>query len=461
MNERRFSEFLHAVKEDPRTFYHYETSKPFNDVIDEIYDDVKKFRYYTLDGRFQDLFIRVSQEPDCATWDYQKFLAALEVELKKLIVPNLIMLPLNFLDSKIIKSDLIINEYIRLFLPTAIDLENHTKAELLLRQEERRKNQFDEPICKYFDSVLDGHLDKEHILLAKDKDFFRYPVLTIYIESIDARVEDEAKFITEAIYSLLRMIDYKTGDQEYYEFGRGAWQKAKFGLSNTYTVYYNVNDGYPSDHPTYYGLSSKFNYSGFLDISSSRFLNNTDWFCKALDIFIKASFIDKRKFSNCELDILNKWCNAILLYNTAYEFASIEKYDACVLILSSLLESIFLQNTGRNKSELLANELSQFLIDIYPDKKIDDLVQIVKILYKYRNKIIHEGVGLEKQFIRPCDVNAPQGEYRGMKPFHYAGSFYPDKDLMGIDIILKCLVDILMGEKMLGKISNILEPSCQ
>lgn len=454
MDKRKFVEFLDAVKNDEKTFYNYKKSKPYKDIINEIYDEVKKFRYYTFDGRFQDLFIRLAKDTKYTSLGYEFFLKDLDTELQKFIVPNLIMLPLNFLDSKIIKSDLTLNENIRLFLPTTSDLEKHTSGELLLRQEKRRRKQFNEPICEYFDSVLDGHLDKEHILLAKDRNFFNYPILTIYIEDIDAGVEDESKFITEAIYSILRMIDYKNGNSEY---GRGPWQEAKFRLSDTYTVYYNVNDGYPSDHSNYGGYSFGFNFAGFLDISSYGFLNSKKWFSKAVDIFIRAQFIDKRKFSNDELDIINKWSNSILLYNTAYELASIEKYDTCALILCSLLESIFIKNKGKNKSELLVNELSEFLLDIYSVKKTKDLAQVVKTLYKYRNKIIHEGIGLEKQFIRSRSINEYQGYYRGMKPFHYNGSFYPDEDLLGIDTLLKCLADILIGDKTIDKITNIIE----
>lgn len=454
MNERRFVEFLNAVRADERAFYHYESSKPFKDVIDILYNDVGQFRYYTYDGRFQDLVIRLIKDIKYDTLGYEIFLKDLEDELKKFVVPNIIMLPLNFLDNNIIKNDLVLNNNIRLFLPTEKDLEKHTSGELLLRQEERKKKQFDEPICNYFDSVLDGHLDKEHILLAKDRDFFRYPILTIYVEDIDVGVEDESKFITEAIYSILRMIDYKSGDTEY---GRGPWQKVKYSTANTYIVYYNINDGYPSDHAQYGGYSFKFNFSEFLDISTYCFLNCKEWFCNVTDIFIKARFIDKRKLPAEDLDTVKKWCNSIILYNTAYELAAIEKYDACALILCALMESIFIKNKGRNKSEILTAEIKEFLCDIYSKDGTEDLVTVIKSIYKYRNKIIHEGVGLEEQFIRARSIYQSQGTYRGMKPFHYGSSFYPDKDLLGIDTILKCLVDILIGNKMIEKISSIIE----
>lgn len=453
MNERRFNEFLNAVRADSRTFYDYELSKLFKDVIEEINDDVGKFRYYTFDGRFQNLLIKLSKETKYDTLSYEHFLRDLENGLRELIVSNIILLPLNFLDSKIIKKDLILKDNIRLFLPTSNDLVKCTSGELLLRQDKRKKKQFDEPICKYFDSILVGHLDKEHILLAKDRNFFNYPILTIYLEDIDCAVTHEAKFITEAVYSVLRMIDYKNGDSQY---GRGTWEEAKFRLPNTYTVYFNVNLGFPTQHP-YDGFTYQFNFSEFLDISSSCFYNYKDWFCKVIDTFCKARFIDKRKLTEREIDTVDKWCNAIHLYNKAYELASEEKYDNCALTLCALMESIFIKNKGRNKSEILIKEIMEFLSDIYSNEATENFIKTIKTIYKYRNKIIHEGTGLEDQFIRSRSVYEHQGAYRGMKPFHYNGAFYPDEDLLGIDTILECLVDILIGKKMLKKVSAIIE----
>lgn len=456
MDERKFIEFLEAVKTNPQKFYHQKSSEPYKDIIDEIYDAVEQFRYYTFDGRFQDIFLNLSRDTKYTSLGYKVFLRDLETELKKLMVPNIIMLPLNFLDSNVVKTDLILNDRVRIFLPTRNDLKNLSTAELLAAQEKRKKKQFNEPLCKYFDEILDGHLDKEHILLSKDRYFFKYPILTIHIDEVDAAAESKTRFITEAVYTLLRMIDYTMEKPVYRHYG-AEWENAQYPLASSYTVYYNDNMIKYADNKTYYGSSFGFNFSSFLDINSAHFLTKQDVFCHALDVFIKAHFIDRRKLSQKELTALNKWCNAILLYNTAYELASIEKYDACSLILCSLMESIFIKNSGRNKSNQLTDTIKDFVIDFYSVQQTEELIQAKDTLYKYRNKIVHEGIGFEHKFLHYRDISLSQGIYRGMKPFNYASAFYPAPDLLKIDKILYCLVDILIGEKMLSQITSLIE----
>ncbi|MDE6058838.1 MAG: hypothetical protein K2G44_02235 [Clostridia bacterium] len=452
MDEKKFVEFLEAAKADARVFYHYNLSEPFKEIIDEIYDDTKQFRYYTLDGRFQDIFLNLVKNSKYVSLGYKAFLDDLETELKKLIVPNIILLPLNFLDSNVVKKDLILNDKIRIFLPTEKDLIDSSTGKLLKKQKKQKKKQFNEPLCKYFNDILNGHLDKEHILLAKDRYFFKYPILTIQIDEIDAEAESAARFITEAVYSILRMIDYSMEKPVYRHHG-GEWENAKFPLARTYTVYYNDN----IDTTSYYGYSYGYNFSNFLDINSTHFLKNKDWFCHTLDVFIKAHFIDQRKLSTKEIKTLNKWCNSILLYNAAYELASIEKYDTCSLILCALMESVFINNKGSGKSEILKIEIRNFVNDFYSVQQTENLTQAIGGVYKYRNKIVHEGLGFEHKFLHYKGISLSQGVYRGMKPFNYASSFYPNNDLLNIDKILQCLVDILIGEKMLSKISAIVE----
>jgi hypothetical protein len=43
-----------------------------------------------------------------------------------------------------------------------------------------------------------------------------------------------------------------------------------------------------------------------------------------------------------------------------------------------------------------------------------------------------------------------------MRPFSYNGAVYPDDDVLDIGRALKCVVDILICEKTLEKVKNIL-----
>lgn len=142
------------------------------------------------------------------------------------------------------------------------------------------------------------------------------------------------------------------------------------------------------------------------------------------------------------------------MFNTAYEFASIEKYDACNLILCALLESLFLKNEGRNKQERLLSEISEYLNGIYDDKKIKTVIFALQNVYQYRNKIMHEGNGYESQYMTSRRITHYQGIYRGMRPFSYNGAVYPDDDVLNIKQTLKCVADILICDKTLKNIEK-------
>lgn len=362
MDNKRFKEFLKAVQQNSKVSYGFEERKPFRDVINEIYQDVSKFQYYTLDGRFQDILILLLKDPKYETEDYSILLKDLETELRKLVVSNVMLLPINFIKSSEINEDLVLNDYIHLFMPTRDDLKNFENFELIIRQEKRKKDKkhkFDDNLCKYFEEKLNSKLDKEHILLAKDLEFFNYPILSIYFKNIDFKVEKESGRIAEAVYAFLRMIDFiKTKTDDSWGLLDESWDKP----AHTYVVYYNEEN--PNEIPncdnSYYGYSFRFNFSYFLDINTNCFIENIDLFVSLIDLYIQTCFLNICNYSSAEINIINKWSNAVLMFNTAFEFASIEKYDACVLMLCSIMESLFLKNEGRNKLEKLLVEVNIF-----------------------------------------------------------------------------------------------------
>ena len=168
-------------------------------------------------------------------------------------------------------------------------------------------------------------------------------------------------------------------------------------------------------------------------------------------------FLDLRKYNDTQLKIINKWNNAISMYNTAYEFASIEKYDACNLVICALLESLFLKNEGRNKQERLIVATSEYLKGIYSDEGINVIIDSLQNIYQYRNKIMHEGSGYESKYMSSRRLHDYQGIYRGMRPFSYNGAVYPDKDIGAIKKILKCVADILICDKTLKNIEEAIK----
>ena len=453
MDNERFKEFLKAARIDEKVTYGFNESELFRDVINEIYQDVSKFKFYTLDGRFQDLLVKLLKTNDYKSCGYQGLLKDLKTELQTLIVDNIMLLPINFLKSLKCHSDLELNDYMNIFFPTEDDLKNFKDVELIIRQEKRMKDKMhklDDNLCRYFEKILNAKLDKEHILLVKDRAFFNYPILALHFKNIDFKVEKESGRIAEAVYSILRMVDFAKAKSDY---GRGLLERDWLEPAHTYVVYYNSE--YP-DEKSYYGHSFRFNFSYFLDISTDCFIENQGAIVETIDLYIKTCFLDKRTFTTKDINIINKWNNAILLFNTAYEFASIEKYDACVLVLCSILESLFLKNEGRNKVDKLIEEITLFYKEDFPLDKLKRINEAIKNIYKYRNKILHEGLGYETKFLFSRSLTSYQGIYRGMKPFKYQGAIYPYEEIVNIEIIITFIINVLMDTHKIDEIKNLI-----
>lgn len=458
MDKRLFQQFLRDARLNERVIWDCEESKPYSEILHMIYTDVSKFKYYTFDGRFEDILVKLLKNPKYETEGYKALLNDIESELNKLVVTNIMLLPINFIDNNKFNGDIKLNNYINLFLPTKEDLIKYDDCSLRIKQEKRRKVKKDgtiDNLSKYFEGILENEINKGHILHTKDRNFFNYPILSIMIDNVDYKVEKESGRIAQAVYSILRIIDFR---EEKEPFSWGILSRDWIEPAKTYVVYYN-KENYKSTHrfnDGYYGYSFMFNFSYYLDISTLSIVDNLEKFTNVLDLYIKTCFLDLRKYDSKQLKLINKWNNAISLFNTAYEFASIEKYDGCDLILCALLESLFLENEGRKKLERLRAEISEYTKDIYDDLQRDEFLSALSNVYHFRNKIMHDGIGYEAKYMSSRRINHYQGIYRGMKPFHYSGAVYPDNDILDIKKTLMLVADILIGEKCLNRICGIL-----
>ena len=440
---------------DYSEFYDKES---FQEVIKIICDDIGKTKYFTFDGRFEDIVYALLKNPRYQELGYDVFIEDLQNEFKKLVTTNVFLLPINFLRSSEIKHDLVIDDDFTLFLPTENDLKNYTNEELYKRQQKHKndtKNKYYDNLSKYFEKKLNQKLDKEHILLVKDGRFFNYPILAFTVDNIDRAAERESGRIAEATYSFLRMIDFK---YRVYDYSHGLLSDDWLPPAHSYVVYYNnVTKHKFVSEESYYGHSFMYNFSEFLDVSTKCFIEHKDRFAKLTKIFIEASFIDEQLYSITQIDLIRKWSNAILMFNSAYEFASIEKYDSCALLLCSILESFFLKNEGRNKQNRLVEEVSIYFNDLAEAQAaIDDIVNSIKSVYKYRNSIIHEGVGYENKFVNSRRIGSAQGIYRGMRPFYYGGATYPHDDILQLEKAMSHIVEIIIGDKTVAEIDKIL-----
>lgn len=447
MDKDKFIKLLKAAQLNDSVSWDSGLQKPHIDVLRCIYSDIEKFPHYTFDGRLEDILVKLLKDSKYVVEGYSEFLKDLNLEFERLIVTNVILLPLNFLDGSKFKEDTKLNESMRIFLQTKSDLKRLSDFELLRNQEKNKKkneSKTDDNLNEYFRSIIGSNLDKEHILLAKDRHFFNFPILTIEIQNVDAKVEMESGRIVEAIYAFIRMLDFR---EKYTDYGWGLVSDDLPEPAHTYVVYYNdyrkFNQKIEDSH---YGHSLRYNFSPYLDINTEVFIKHLNRFEKLTNAFINSCFLDKRTISEKDLKIVNKWKNAVLMFNTAYEFAANEKYDSTILIMMSLLESLLIQNEGRNKKDKLIEKVKVLFIGTYNDKQMKETISSLENVYKTRNKYSHEGLGYESEFTYSRRLHDYQGMYPGMKPFKHNGAFHSYSDLKDISNIFDLIIDILSSD---------------
>lgn len=442
---------------DKNNFYKVEH---YHETLWELAQELKQLPLHCFDGRYEDIFFKclndLKYEVNILTSDevWNRLIELIYLEFKKIAVPNILLLPLNFLKGELFENNLKIFEHAYIFLPTIKDLKNLHNFQLLSLQQKKKKGRIKkDELSLHVENTIFANLDKEHILLSKDKNFFNYPILAIDINNVDAKVENESGRIVEGVYSIIRMIDLKKDD------GRNSWGVIGRDWSipaNTYVVYYNEPNS--SKSPPYdngYGYSFRYNFEPILDVDTFLFMKNIQYSFDIINTFISSCFLNYRNIEKSNLDFINKWKNAILMFNTAYEFASIEKYDSAILMLISILESLFVENKGIGKKERLALSIKEFFNNSCSESELENVYLLIKRIYDVRNNLMHEGKGYESNFSSSRRLHDYQGTYKGMRPFSYKGSFRSYEDLKDIKDLFLCVIDIVLSDQFLNKLKII------
>lgn len=340
-------------------------------------------------------------------------------------------------------------------MPTSEDLEQFDRYKLLMRQEKINKDKKfknEDLLSSHFRSILGYRLDKEHILLAKDHNFFHYPILAINFNELDSISHKESNNIVESIYAFIRMLDFslstRTDDW-------GILGSKKMSPANTYVVYYRGSSPKVYEQDDYYGYSFMYNFSHILDVDSQCLFDNLITFSDLIDLYITTCFLDTRIYTSEQTSLIHKWKSGIRLFNRAFEDASCEKLDTCVLLLCAILESLLIKNEGRNKQQRIIKVIENYGFNIGID--LDIITSAVRTVYKYRNEIIHEGRGYEDKFRHTRRIHSYQGLYCGMRPFSYNGAVFPHEDVGCIKIVLKLVIELLIGDKMMDQIKVMLK----
>lgn len=432
---KNLNSLFYPFKKNNRLLYDYNCKSEYDEIINNIYDDVSLFDIYTFDGEFQNILINVINNFIFKekTNYYNDFISNIYREFKNIVVPNIILIPLNNLKLPFDEQDSIsLSENIKIFNSKSYERKGFIKFKKVRIKQDS--------LSKYYENNIFATLSKDHIILKKDAYFFNSPILTILIKNIPFKVEVSASKIAEASYSFIRMIDF---DKEPEGNGWGLLNGYK-PPSRAYGVYYNKPNTSPN--PPYdagYGHSFVFGFDAILDVNSSEFYKNINQYTDMLSNFIKFSFVDRRQLSAKELKKIDKWMNAVIIYNSAYEQASKERYDITIISLLTILESLFLNNTG-NKKEQLAEAVNKFLIDTGFDYSSTKIKNMIIDMYNHRNKFVHEGKNYSIASYK--SINDRQGTIAGMKPFYY-GMFRLDseKDTRNIYMLFRITAYVIMN----------------
>lgn len=398
----------------------------------ELREDWVCFPEYTFDGRADAIIFKALRHICRSHGSYMEFLKVAENELKKLSVPCIILIPLNYLRDDTLSSDIILTDDIVLF-----------KKSFILSEETCEKKYLRSSLERYFEKKLHISFPGKHIVSSKDNNFFNFPVLSILIKNISTRVEEESGRIANAVYSFFRMLDF---DNEQDCNGWGYFHFSSLAPAHSYGVYYDEDNklcNKPFFNKLGYGHSFFFQCVPILDVNSQQLIKNEmQAFTELLTKYLKCIFCTKTNLTIEEKQRMKRWQNAVQLFNSAYELASIEKYDTAMLILLTLLESLLI-NQSKKKRDTIKSELSQVL-NYKSESQILDAQHLIEKTYTWRNKFVHQGEGFESS-IHIKSLSDYQGGYIGMKPFTRTGLWFYDDGGKCVRALFRLVIEVIKG----------------
>lgn len=427
-----FSNALSRLKTGLVDIDNYRADQVFTEFSKIFVENIKKYPTYFCDGRFESILFEELNNSIKNEWSYYEFLNVMKIRLDRLCAPCVILIPLNFIDDRQIKSVMELSENICLF--------KTEKSRLKYRFSILSKS-IKTPLEKYFENRVYKLLLRKHIETAKDENFFNFPLLTVLVSAMNNRVIMESGRIVEAVYAFIRLLDF---EKDLENGGWGYMCGCKLNPADVYGVYYNeegISCLPKGDNANGYGYSFRFKFSPILDVSTGGFLESIDEFNKMIDIYIKCCFLDKNNYSDEQLIKISKWQNSIQMFNTAYEFASQERYDNAILMLLTILESVFIKNQGKKKENIILALQDFFAND--NEFSCDYIRENIEKAYRSRNKFVHEGIGVYNEYIYAKSINSFQGAVNGMKPFAYSGIPCHPSNIDNIVNIFKIVIKVI------------------
>ncbi len=427
MTEIAFLNVIEKIKNKVITYENFFNDEDWNTYTEIFAKKLKDYEYYIFDGRFEDELYRYTlalSNQNLNEIILETLVKDFSVILKEIYtVTNVIVLPLNHLNIEYLGLEVLLDENIRVF--SMVESQKDIKNDKTF-------------ISKYIEQELNDRLNAHHILVTKDPYFFNYPIMTIKIRHVDYRVIHESPKIVESVYGLMRLMDMFSS-REPTDCGWGVKHRDRKQEAYTYTVYYNLHK--TSNEEGLYGYSFRFKFSPILDINTKELIEHKDRFTVLLNQVIDFTFLSENSTDKKEYQIKKKWVNAILLFNTAYEFASIGKYDSALVLFIIIIESLMFQIDEYNTKKDLINKLCKYFSG--NEVQSIDIKKTILDIYEYRRFFVHQGVGLER-FTTYRSLHDREGIVKGQKPFIYSMGYpMPEKEFNNYINFIK-LIQIML-----------------
>jgi hypothetical protein len=359
---RVFKLFLKKILENTITVDNFFEDESYYDLWRFFTEDLEEHSKQLFDGRRDDAFRKVLKKIDKEI-GYDDFFLMLLDEINYYNEDNILIIPLNGLQKELLED--------------IVEFGNPDYVLFSVKESQFKIQRDKAKIADYVKTKMRLRLNMQHMIF-KDRNYFNSPVLTIIIRgNNDNEIYHEAQQIVQGIYSLIRMNDLLNDNR------KGGWNSF---VTRSYPVTYAVYNRCRrknSEIDGGCGHQMKIFCSPLLDVSTSTFLQNTSELANRFKFLITSVFESKRDTLETLYNAKKRWINSLTMFNTAYDLASIERYDATLVTLISILESIFLKPNARLKKENLKNQISSFLNE--------DCSKLIDVSYKRRSDYVHEG----------------------------------------------------------------------
>jgi hypothetical protein len=357
-----FERYIGKYLNNTLTINNYFKDEDYYELWGIISEDLKEHSKLIFDGRRDDAFRRTLEKIDTEA-SYEEFFAILLEEISEYNDDNILIVPMNGLQKELLND--------------VIEFDNPNFMLFAVKESNFKIQRDKTKIAKYVKNKMQLRLNMQHMIF-KDRNYFNSPVLTIIIKgNNDNEIYHEAQQIVQGIYSLIRMNDLLNDSKK---SGWNSFTARRYPV--TYAVY-NKCGRKNSEIDGGCGHQMKIFCSPLLDVNTAVFLQNKSVLVNRFDYLIQSIFESRIDGIDKEFYAKKRWINSLTMFNTAYDLASIERYDATLVTLISILESIFLKPNTSLKKENLKNKVSSFLNKDYSN--------LIDISYKRRSDYVHEG----------------------------------------------------------------------